>query len=78
MLGTGTREEVLESCRVTEMGALGFELCEVEYQYCIARVPVLHRAGIGTLRVIRLTEARVCAFGCAVPVCSAIRRLHIF
>nr|CAD1824747.1 unnamed protein product [Ananas comosus var. bracteatus] len=54
---------------------------EVEYRYYITRVsvlglvPVLHRAGTGTLRVVRLTEARVCTFSCGVPVLQPAFRL---
>nr|CAD1835522.1 unnamed protein product [Ananas comosus var. bracteatus] len=41
------QREVSKPRRVTERRALGFELCEAEYRYCIARVPVLE-PGTGT------------------------------
>nr|CAD1822896.1 unnamed protein product [Ananas comosus var. bracteatus] len=63
--GTGTRDEVPELCRAPEKSALGFELCEAGYRYCIARVsvldlvPVLHREVPVRSVFSRLTEARV-------------------
>nr|CAD1829947.1 unnamed protein product [Ananas comosus var. bracteatus] len=46
---------VPEPRRATEKDALGFELCEAEYRYCIARVPVLEPGTDTTSRRYRYT-----------------------